>query len=293
MTKWMVLLLIAALMTAGCRKLEEEDDSAINDDFTPIASNCNNSPQNAYGCYGGDKEFGNEPLDEGVWSVYAQTFIGTDFDAVFYDAYQFGYRFLNDGTVYERDMTTGAFSIKRLWGIDGDGKSLTIADRGTFTITAQFTNDENCFKVTNDSLEGELKLCHESLNDTSKQNSVGFFGDKVTFGKYTHGDFTAVGAWSIEGYASTQQNKSNVTLGNEGNTSNAKLWGVSDDGKLMRIDDETYLVHKYIQNESCIAVDVLGSDTFSLPKTLKLCKTDEAQTTDDADRNVTSPFPGG
>ena len=269
MRTWILPILLLSLILGGCRQLDDEDDSSVNEDFTPVASNCTNSLENAYGCYGSDKTLGNEDLDTGVWSVYARSYIGTDYEDVVYDTYVYGYRFLEDGTAFERDATA-SYSNVRSWGIDDDGASITISDRGTYTITGQFTNDE-CFEVTNDTQDETMKLCPEPLNDTSESNGVGYIGGTVTFGNYVHGDWTVAGDWTVEGYSSTSQTQTSVALDADGTTSNDGEWGVSDDGKWLQIDDDPYLVYKYFKSSDCIAVFELSGE-FVTSRTLKLCK---------------------
>jgi len=237
---------------AGCGVAEVEDDTAVDNTFVPQADNCDDGIKNSYGCYGSDQGLGEEMLVEGYWSVYTQRDIGTEFDYVYYDTYLYGYRFFHDGTVVKRDATT-FYSESLAWGVDENGESVTLKDDGTYSITGQFENSENCYEVTNDDSEESLKLCHESAVDNTNQNGSGFFGSTVVFGNYHLGDHNASGTWLVSDYDGSSSTTAAHTLSVDGSTGSGGEWGVSADGKMITIDGISYLIFKYLVDSDCIA----------------------------------------
>jgi len=265
--KSLILIFLTLFLMTGCGLTKEEDvnnDDNTNETLKPIATNCVDDVENAYGCYGPVKTFGVGALTiaDGVWSIYTMSTLPVSTQSRYFDIFKYGYEFLDNGTVFKYDATgTNLLS----WGVSPTGDAVTISGEGTYTYIGRF-NDNNCFEVSNEQIDESIKMCQEYEVDQSHQNSAGFYGENVEFGNYTHGDYLAVGEWQIIGDQATT-----VTLDKNGTTSNGGEWGVSEFGKRIIVDDTSYLIYKYPKSESCLETfELLGESITS--QTWKFCK---------------------
>ena len=267
--KTLTIFFLTGWLIAGCGLVDTDtvNDDNIDDNLKPIATNCADNVENAYGCYGDTKTFGVGALKitGGVWSIYSMSTLPVGTQSESYDTYEYGYKFDGDGTAFKRsDTATYSESLK--WGVSQSGDQLTVSSDGTYVYEGRFGNDKNCFKVSNKLVGESIKMCSEDSVDTSHKNSAGYYGNGVTFGNYTHGNYEIVGKWEITG-----TNSITVTLDSNGTTSNGGEWGVSEDGKRIGIDGVNYLVHKYPKSEDCIEVFELIGETIT-PQIRKMCK---------------------
>lgn len=262
---------VLALLAAGCGRIEEVEDGVTIDQDVPPAANCINLNENSYGCYGSDKVFFGKKIVEGIWSVYTQSNLQNASNETFYDRYQHGYDFRDDGSAFKRQQSE-TYTYFQEWGVDDEGTTLKVSDGNTYVYESVFANDSDCLQV---SQNGEtVKLCHESFVDRTNENDAGYYGDSVTFGNLTNFYISAVGDWSIAPYDDSNTGETvAVTLDSDGTTSGGGQWGVSADGKTMSIDGTSYLVYQYLKenNRGCIAVFEL-SGGFTTSTTWKLCK---------------------
>lgn len=260
------------LLLAGCGRVEEvQDGSTIDQPSTP-AANCIGLSENAYGCYGSDTVFHGTKVVEGTWSVYTQSNVENVGNDIFYDRYQRGYDFREDGSAFMREQT-GDYNYFREWGANDEGTKLTLSDGKSYTYKAVFANDSNCFEVTRED-KSTVKLCNESSVEYDGENVAGYYGSKVTFGNLTHYYIDAAGTWKIAPYDSSNGGEeSTVTLDTNGTTSGGGMWGVSLDGKVMSIDGISYLVYQYLSpsSDQCIAVFELSGGAIT-STTWKFCK---------------------
>lgn len=267
--KTLTVFFLTAWVVTGCGLIETDavNDDNVDDTLKPIATNCADNVENAYGCYGDTKTFGVGALKitGGVWSIYSMSTLPVGTQSEYFDTYEYGYRFSGDGTVFKRsDTATYSESLK--WGVNQSGDRLTVSRDGTYVYEGRFGNNKNCFKVSNKEVGESIKMCNEDSIDTSHQNSAGYYGDSVAFGNYTHGSYQAVGTWEIAG-----ANPVVVTLDSNGTTSNGGEWGVSEDGKRIEIDSIKYLVHKYPKSQECLEVFELVGDIIT-PQIWKMCR---------------------
>lgn len=267
---WTVTL-SAMVILGGCGRVKETSDDNTREETIVSANNCNSySPTNGYGdCYGADVSLFKEKVVEGIWSLYSQSNTNRTDGTVFYDLYLYGYEFSSDGSGVKQVQTDGYYPYW-FWGVDDEGKVLTVSSDGSFTYKSTFVG-QDCYVVTTDS--DTMKLCHESYVDMTNSNNAGYYGSGVTFGNLHNYNIDVVGTWSIAGYDKNSAGTTTVTLDENGTTSNAGEWGVSADGKVMEIDGVRYLVYKYLEPSSsqCIAVFELSSGNAT-SLTWELCK---------------------
>lgn len=272
MVKMIMATGFTLFLIAGCGRVEEvQDGSTIDQPSTP-AANCIGLSENTYGCYGADTVFHGLKVVEGVWSVYTQSNVENIGNNIFYDRYQRGYEFRDDGSAFMREQTQG-YSYFREWGVNDDGTLLKLSDGKSYTYQAVFANDSNCLEVTRED-KSSVKLCHEAYVDYAGENEAGYYGANVTFGNLTHYYIDAVGTWNIAPYDSSNSgDESTVTLDANGTTSNGGEWGVSKDGKVMTIDGVSYLTYQFLSpaSDQCIAVFELAGGAIT-STTWKLCK---------------------
>lgn len=270
---YMMILLL--LMMAGCGRIEEVEDGVTIDQNVPPAANCVNLNENSYGCYGSDKVFFGKRIVEGIWSVYTQSNLQNIGNETFYDRYQHGYDFREDGSAFQRQQSE-TYIYFREWGVDDAGTNLALSDGNTYVYGSVFANDSNCLQVQQN---GEtVKLCQEFFVNQSNENSAGYFGSDVKFGNLTNYNFVATGVWTIGPYDdSNTGGETTVTLNEDGSTSGEGEWGVSADGKVMSIDGTGYLVYQYLKGSqsNCIAVFELSGGIITTT-TWKLCRTGSA-----------------
>jgi len=256
-------------MVAGCGviKTDAVNDDNVDDSLKPIATNCADNVENAYGCYGEAKTFGVGALKivDGVWSVYSMSTLPVGTQSEYYDRYEYGYRFDKDGTAFKRkDTATYSKSLK--WGVSQSGDKLTVSGDGVYIYEGRFGNNKNCFKVSNKEAGESIKMCNEKSVDMGHKNGAGYYGGNINFGNYTHGDFRAAGTWEITGSSSIV-----VVLDDNGTTSNGGNWGVSEDGKRIEIDGVSYLAYKYPKSEECVEAFELAGEIIT-PQVWKMCK---------------------
>ncbi len=269
MLKSLGLIFLTLFLMNGCGLTKDQDvnnDDKINEDLQPIATNCADNVENAYGCYGPTKTFGVGALTiiNGGWSIYAMSTLPVSTQSRYFDVYKYGYEFLDDGIVYKYDAT-GITVLT--WGVSSKGDAITISEEGTYKYVGRF-NDVSCFEVSNELIDESIKMCNEGSVDLSHKNDAGYyFGQDVTFGNYTHGDYIVVGDWQVI----SDQITETVTLDSNGTTSNGAEWGVRKDGKSIMIDDKSYLVYKYPRSESCIDTFELSGNIITASQ-IKLCK---------------------
>jgi len=252
------LAAVTVLLFIGCGQLEDTESGTIeyeNVNYDPAKNNtCFSNRENSAGCFGDDQYFGEHRVYEGFWSIYGKS----DNYKNYYDKYLYGYDFQSDGTLKKRETTQNYYySPLQVWGVNTDGSELTIDPGVTYKIVSRFTND--CYKVN--VAEKEYKICHEESVDTTQKNASGYYGETIAFGNYDYGRYTVAGSWSIDGVS--------VELTASGKTSNGGEWGVSEDGKLLFIDDNAYLAYRYPDN-GCIETFLMRGD-FALDKKM-LCK---------------------
>ena len=266
--KALILIFLTLLLMSGCGLTKDDDinnDDNTNETLKPIATNCADNVENAYGCYGPTKTFGVGALTivNGSWSIYTMSTLPVSTQSRYFDVYKYGYEFLDDGIVYKYDAT--GITILT-WGVSSKGDAITISGDGTYTYIGRF-NDVNCFEVSNGQIDESIKMCNESSVDLSHKNDAGYyFGQNVTFGNYTHGNYIAVGDWQV-----ISDQIATVTLDSNGTTSNGAQWGVRKDGKSIMIDDKSYLIYKYPNSEDCIETFELSGEIITASQ-IKLCK---------------------
>jgi hypothetical protein len=267
------------LAVTGCGPVDDvTDESSTYEQVFPPAENDTGDNGVAIGesgeswFVGADVLFANEKVVEDVWSVYRQGNAENIEDTVvFYDLYERGYDFRSDGQTFVRQKTK-TFSGSAQWGVNDAGTELFLDDPYNYVYVYEsvFSNDENCFKVVENSRT--VRFCKESFVDQTNENADGFYGSGVTFGNRTNYNFDAVGAWEISPYEADGP-VDTVTLNADGSTSGGGEWGVSRDGKVMTIDGTSYLVYRYLRpkEDKCIAVYELAGDIIT-PSVWKLCK---------------------
>lgn len=261
---------VVLLVMAGCGRIEEVEDGVTIDQNVPPAANCINLQENSFGCYGSDKVFFGKKLVEGFWSVYTQSNLQNIGNETFYDRYQHGYDFREDGSAFKRQQSE-TYTYFHEWGVNDGGTELKLSDGNAYVYESVFANDSNCLQGKQN---GEtVKLCQEFYVDRSQENAAGYFGDDVRFGNLTNFNFAAVGEWKFTPYNDENSGQEwSVTLGSDGNTSTGGIWGVSADGKVMNVDGKSYLVYQYLKSpQYCIAVFEL-SGGFITSTTWRLCK---------------------
>ncbi len=261
--KYLTICILTLLLFSGCEPIEEESDVAVNMNYKPNAVNtCNLSEETTLGCFGSGLEFGdNEKLDEGYWSLYAKR----DNNLVYYNTYLFSYQFTGNG--YTQTLNKQQMYYVLAWGINRDGSKITIDQEGTITYGGIFGSDTSCYKVRHSAFGNEeLKMCHDTKVD-GKKNSVGHYGENVKFGNYTYGDYTVVGTWKVSNYGDGTA-VTTYTLEINGTVKEGGNWGVSEDGKVLHVNDASYLVHQYLENDCLVCFNTNGSRTTPL----KLCK---------------------
>ncbi|HHH72836.1 MAG TPA: hypothetical protein ENL04_03325, partial [Sulfuricurvum sp.] len=151
------------IVMAGCGRVEEVQDSSTIDQPSTPAANCIGLSENIYGCYGSDMVFHGTKIIDGVWSVYTQSNVENVGNQLFYDRYQRGFDFREDGSAFMRDKTDG-YNYFREWGVNDDGTLLKLSDGKSYTYIAVFSNDSSCIELTS-SDKSTVKLCHESFVD--------------------------------------------------------------------------------------------------------------------------------
>ncbi len=270
MLKFFSLFVAILLGISGCGRIKTVHDGATTTPPSVPAANCVGLSQNAYGCYGSGTVFNGKKIVNGYWSVYTQSNVKNIGNSVFYDRYERGYSFRNDGSAFVRNQTRG-YNYYLEWGADNAGTKLTLSDGRTYTYKGVFLSDSNCFEVTRED-SSTAKLCNESPISYDGNNSAGLYGAQATFGNLTGYYLLVPGVWKISPYDSGS-GATTVTLDANGTTSTGGEWGLSSDGKVISIDNTRYLVNQYLSpsSDKCIAAFVLASDVITSTRR-KLCK---------------------
>ena len=259
--KHLIITSIIAMLISGCGDLAEESkqsaDTQTNNALKPNVQNSTvREKTNAIGSIGDDTKFGdNEKISEGVWSLYVNRNENTELD---YDTYLAGYKFFVDGTLQSReDALTPLFRQKRQnWGVNSAGTVITIKAGYAYTYSGQFDNERSCYVVSGLSSGETGKLCHETQNNQDKQtNALGHFGNDVTYGTYKRADVIVEGNWEfykISKSVVVTEAPSKYRLKSDGfvEGEDKLLWGASEDGKVLMIANDSYLIYKYLDN-SC------------------------------------------
>ena len=138
MLKSLGLIFLTLFLMNGCGLTKDQDvnnDDKINEDLQPIATNCADNVENAYGCYGPTKTFGVGALTiiNGGWSIYAMSTLPVSTQSRYFDVYKYGYEFLDDGIVYKYDAT----------GITGRNLNLKISTSCVVAASAEAEMKEN------------------------------------------------------------------------------------------------------------------------------------------------------
>ncbi len=261
--KYTISLALILLLFSACEPIEEESDITVDTAYTPNAVNtCNLSEETTLGCFGSGLEFGdNEKLDEGYWSLYAKR----DTNLVYYNTYLFSYQFSGNGYAQTLNKPQNYYVLS--WGIDRDGSKITTDLEGTITYVGIFDSDPSCYKVKLSTFGNEeLKMCHDKRVDGLK-NSLGYYAKEITFGNYTYGDYSVVGTWKVTNYDDGSTVATHMLDAN-GSAKEGGIWGVSEDGKVLHVNEASYLVNQYLDNNCLICFNTNGSRTTPL----KLCK---------------------
>jgi len=272
-------IVILMLIFTGCsgeltENQKQSEDIRTNDKFVANQQNSTTDENtNAIGSIGIEAEFGeNEKITEGFWSLYVSRNIDLYLD---YDTYLGGYKFYDDGSMVQQDTLPLYQQRKQNWGTDVSGSSITISPGNKFTITAQFDNEQNCYEVSGLSSGEKGKLCHEKvLNGANTQNSLGYIGESATYGTYKRFNPNVAGSWefypidnSIASLQAIKTLKLNASGGVEGDAT--LNWGVSEDGKVLNIGNNSYLIFKYL-SDTC--VHTLEYTNNVVTNEVKLCK---------------------
>ncbi len=264
MKYFLPLTLLMLLFLSGCEPIEEESDTTVDTDYKPAAVNtCNLSEETTLGCFGPGLEFGsNEKLDEGYWSLYAKR----DNNLVYYNTYLFSYKFSGNGFAQSLNKKQEYYVLA--WGVNRDGSKITVEHEGTLTYVGIFGSDTSCYKIKHSAFGNEeLKLCHdESLK--GNKNDLGLYSDSITFGNYTYGNYRVAGTWEVSEYGVKNAPKTTHILDANGTVQGAGHWGVSEDGKILHVDDAAYLVNEYLDNNCLVCFNTNGN----LMTPLQLCK---------------------
>ena len=261
--RYLTALMLSLLLFSGCEPIEEDSDTTVDTDYQPSEVNtCNLSEETTLGCFGSGLEFGdNEKLDEGYWSLYAKR----DNNLVYYNTYLFSYQFSGNG--YAQTLNKQQEYYVLSWGIDRDGSKITIDHEGTITYTGIFGSDTSCYKVRHSAFGNEeIKMCHDMQVEGTK-NSLGYYAENIKFGNYTYGDYTVVGTWNITDYSDGSA-VATYTLDSNGTVRDGGNWGVSEDGKVLHVNESSYLVNEYLDNNCLVCFNTNGSRTTPL----QLCK---------------------
>jgi hypothetical protein len=259
--KIFLLSLTLVLIFSGCGKIEEDDGAGSPEysyeDDKPVSSNqCTSYQQNSAGCFGNEPMFRYNRVDIDFWALYKKS----DNNKQYYDRYFKSYKFISDGSVKQRSQSTIAFSADgTLWGASDDGNAINIDTGEVLKYANNRYGDGDCYDVTYN--DATYKICAESSQLISLQNASGYYGDDITFGNYSRGDYRCVGQWSI--------GDNNITLYSEGNTSNGGEWGISEDAKVLTVDNISYIVNKYPDN-NCI--DTYMVVNYAKSDSVRLCK---------------------
>ena len=257
--KHLFVATIITLLMTGCGDIADDakqsTDTQTNSALVPNVQNSTvEENTNAIGSIGEDTQFGdNEDITNGVWSLYVNRNIARDLD---YDTYLGGYKFFIDGTLESRtDSVTPLFRQKRqTWGVNSSGSAITIKVGSTYTYSGQFDNERSCYVVSGLSSGETGKFCHETENNAGKStNDLGYYGTDVTYGTYKRADILVEGSWDffkisksvVSATASTLRLKSDGLIDGE----KTILWAVSEDGKVLFVGEDSYLIYKYLDNE--------------------------------------------
>lgn len=248
------------ILFSGCGKIEDQTagtTEASSDNYKPNANNqCATDQQNSQGCFANEPFFAENRVDLGYWALYKKSNNYKNY----YDMYYKSYKFISDGSVKKRPQSEGYFRIDgSLWGVNDAADTISMDSGESFKLTGRRYSGVDCYDVTHNS--GTYKMCAEKSVDNSHKNSSGYYGEKVSFGNYNFGNYSSVGKWSIDG--------AEVTLNSDGTTSNSGEWGVSEDGKIITIDANSYIVNRYPDN-SCIDTYTLVLNTKQ--ESVRLCK---------------------
>lgn len=251
MKKILLLLpIVFLLIFNGCGKIEDTTAGSIeyeNTNYDPAQNNtCFDNYANSAGCFGTNQYFGDERVDNGVWSLYGKS----DNYKQYYDKYILGYQLESDGTVRQRkDTQAYYFSAVMAWGVNNDGSELSIDPVNSFTIISKLTG--SCYKVKA-SDENTYRMCNEdTIDENTASNSSGYYGSDLKFGNNTYGNYTVIGTWSIDGVT--------VELAEDGTTSTGGEWGLSSDAKRLSVDGVDYLVYRY-PDDNNLEVFVMQGD---------------------------------
>lgn len=261
MFKKAIYFALLSMLIVGCgepiEEIQKEDKSKLSSNYTPSANNQqsatnkdstllpgNNSTQ-TLGYIGSDVRFGENRVVDNYWALYLVTDTKDS-----YNTYLYGYKFYPDGSLLKRDASIEYKVYLKNWGVDAKGSILTISPDEKYTIISRFTTDKNCYLVST-TLISSAKLCNEvPINSGYPKNEIGFYGNGVKFGNYIYANVDVVGKWEFNQVNSASQNTQIFILNSDGTaTSNSfsdtKKWGVSDDGKVLSIGDNKFLVYKY------------------------------------------------
>ena len=278
--KHLIITGIIAMLISGCGDLADDDkQSADTQTNSALQPNVQNSTVreniNAIGSIGENTKFGdNEKITEGVWSLYVNRNEQSDLD---YDIYLSGYKFFIDGTLESReDALTPLFRQKRQnWGVNSAGSTITMTAGYKYTYTGQFDNERSCYVITGLGSGETGKLCHETDNNQGKEtNSLGHFGDDVTYGTYKRLNIVVEGSWEfyeISKSVVATEAKYKRILKSDGFVDGEEklMWGVSEDGKVLLVGDDSYLIYKYLEN-NCFRTIHYTNNSFK--NEFQICK---------------------
>ncbi|NWF66671.1 MAG: hypothetical protein HXX81_04290 [Campylobacterales bacterium] len=271
MKKILMYSLCIGAFLGGCGEVVENEEKIATEKpaATKITTNNTGNVENSIGYIGEATKFANVYITDGIWSVYLARDEKNQFDT-----YIMSYRFYNGGSL-DRQVQYPGYSplILEQWGVSKDGKLLTISPSTKYTYSGDFRND--CFSITGIDSGESAKLCKEKLIDDKKysKNSFGYYGTGVKYGNYEYGNTEVVGKWNVyktSNDGSIEKTASNsYTLNSDGTTADGSSWGVSQDGKILFINDKAYFVFKYY-NDDCFNSFEYQNSKYT--QTVKICK---------------------
>jgi len=278
--KHLIITAIIAMMISGCGDLDEDNkqstDTQTNSALQPNVQNSTVKEKiNAIGSIGDDTKFGdNEKITEGVWSLYVNRNEQSELD---YDIYLGGYKFFVDGTLESReDALTPLFRQKRQnWGVNSAGTTITMTTGYKYTYSGQFDNERSCYVVSGLASGETGKLCHETDNNQEKEtNALGYYGNDVTYGTYKRSNILIEGNWEfykISKSVVATEPTSKHRFKSDGFVDGEEklMWGVSEDGKVLLIGDDSYLIYKYLDNSCFRTIHYINN---SFKDEFQICK---------------------
>lgn len=276
-----IVFLFAVLLLGGCGSTikDGEQDSSLgstndenkDENYTPNANNpATDDSTNNLGSIGASSQLGEEYVTSGVWSLYSDREEEDEFTT-----YLRGFRFLADGSVKIQEQSVGYREGIYAWGVNEDGSKITISPDYEYEILSRFESNRDCYEVGYLESGERAKLCNESyINADAAMNSLGYYGSEVYYGNYAYGHNSAVGEWGITQVVDGDATgiSVQVVLQSSGVSSSGQTWGVSGDGKILRIGSSSYLVYKYDYGNSQRCYLSFGFDGYNPNGLFRLCK---------------------